>query len=313
MSATRIFNGNSYTFPDDFLGKGYASIWESFWSDVGAQMDLLLGFGALSASSVAIGTGVKAFTLTSADRVFAVGAIVRVQRVADAAVYMVGTVVDQDGAALTIDVPSGFTAGSGTYADWIIRQGSSGLNAPLPIAQGGTGMSALAANVVSLLGAADYAAMRTLLGVPQIAGATAFPTPPAFGASSVNGSHTYATNSQQGWSISFVSATARLVWVGIRLVMTAKGGTISGNVRVLNLPFAAVNRTGFTMPLICSPVAIDLNAGGGYTKLEAFTVPNQTYLEIYESGDAVAAAPVGDGDLVNSSGVFISGFYEAAL
>lgn len=39
------------------------------------------------------------------------------------------------------------------------------LTSALPASKGGTGLTALAANIVSLLGAADYAAVRTLLGL----------------------------------------------------------------------------------------------------------------------------------------------------
>jgi hypothetical protein len=43
------------------------------------------------------------------------------------------------------------------------------LGTPLTAANGGTGLSAMAANVVSLLGAADYAAMRAQLGLTALA------------------------------------------------------------------------------------------------------------------------------------------------
>lgn len=59
---------------------------------------------------------------------------------------------------------SGLGTGVGT---WLATPSganlATALTTPLPASKGGTGLTALAANVVSLLGAADYAAMRALL------------------------------------------------------------------------------------------------------------------------------------------------------
>jgi len=142
--------------------------------------------------------------------------------------------------------------------------------------------------------------------------AAAWPTLPALGASSVNGTHTYAANSQQAAYASWVQGGRRFVWSAGRLVISSKDGTMSGNVRLLNLPFAAVNRTGFTQAIACTGSSIDLNVGGGYTKLSLFTVPNATYLELYEDGDNVAPAAITHGDVGAAGGVYWNDIYEAA-
>jgi len=170
MTTSVIIDGETWVVPDDFRSKRYAANWEAFWTAVCRQQDTLLGFGALSASSVTVGSGSKTFTLAGAARRFAAGSIVRADRVGAAETFMVGEVVSHEGATLTLAVPEGFTGGAGTHADWLLRHASSGLNTPLPVAQGGTGRAALIAEVSNLLGAANAAAMRTALGVGQAHG-----------------------------------------------------------------------------------------------------------------------------------------------
>lgn len=140
-----------------------------------------------------------------------------------------------------------------------------------------------------------------------------WPTPPALGASSVNGTHVYASNSQQARYAVFHAGGRKFVWHAGRLVLSTKGGTISGNLRLLNLPFAAVNVTGLTQPCFCAPTVMTLNTGGGYNGMVLFTSPNQTYMELFEIGAGVAPAALTDADIGNTSGFWWEGIYEAVV
>lgn len=75
---------------------------------------------ATSTTSLAIGTGSKAFT-TQASKQFAVGMYLIAVSDADPANYMIGRVASYSGTALTLTVPTGGTGGSGTLADWSIH------------------------------------------------------------------------------------------------------------------------------------------------------------------------------------------------
>lgn len=76
-------------------------------------------FNATSASSVAVGTGSKAFTVV-AGKLWQVGQWVVVASAANTANYMIGQVQSYVTTTLTITVPAGGTGGSGTYSDWRI-------------------------------------------------------------------------------------------------------------------------------------------------------------------------------------------------
>jgi hypothetical protein len=76
---------------------------------------------ATSTSSVAIGTGAKSFTIQT-GKAFVVGQFVLVANTADPTKYMAGQVTAHNSTtgALTINVPTGYTGGSGTLAAWTI-------------------------------------------------------------------------------------------------------------------------------------------------------------------------------------------------
>ncbi len=84
-----------------------------------------------STTSLAIGTGSKAFT-TQADKSFAVGTFLLIVSAANPTVnYMAGQVTAYSGTSLTVNVT--VTLGSGTFSDWTIAVAGS------PGAQGTTG------------------------------------------------------------------------------------------------------------------------------------------------------------------------------
>lgn len=118
MATSRTINGTEYTFPTDFQNKGYATIWEAFWTDVAAELAYARGVGNLSSTSVAIGTGTKNFTTVSGGPTLGAGTLVRIASAANPSNYMLGTVTSHVGTALAVDVT--FTGGSGTLADWVI-------------------------------------------------------------------------------------------------------------------------------------------------------------------------------------------------
>lgn len=72
-----------------------------------------------STSSVAIGTGSKSFT-TQSGKFFDIARDLKIFSAGAPSNYMVGTVTAYSGTALTVNVPTGGTGGSGTYSDWTI-------------------------------------------------------------------------------------------------------------------------------------------------------------------------------------------------
>lgn len=76
---------------------------------------------ATSTTSVAIGTGSKSFTIET-GKAFVVGQFVLVANTADPTKYMAGQVTAHNATtgALTINVPTGYTGGTGTLAAWTI-------------------------------------------------------------------------------------------------------------------------------------------------------------------------------------------------
>lgn len=94
---------------------------DTFFDDVEASMNAFL---ATSASSVAIGTGAKTFTVASdiANKVFIAGTFVHIYSRADTADYMFGTVTSYSTSTgdLVTDITA--TGGSGTNTDWNIYQ-----------------------------------------------------------------------------------------------------------------------------------------------------------------------------------------------
>jgi len=76
------------------------------------------GYAATSTTSLAIGTGSKAFT-TQAGLAYSAGARVRASSAADVADFMEGVVASYSGTTLTVTVD--LTGGTGTDADWNIN------------------------------------------------------------------------------------------------------------------------------------------------------------------------------------------------
>ena len=78
----------------------------------------IYGSQATSSTSLAIGTGSKAFTCTESTRSYSAGQSVIIWSTADATNYMAGTVSSYSDPTLTVDVTT--TGGSGTFTDWEI-------------------------------------------------------------------------------------------------------------------------------------------------------------------------------------------------
>ena len=94
---------------------------DSFFDDVESAVN---AFIATSASSVAIGTGAKTFTVASdvANKVFIAGTFVHIYSRADTADYMFGSVTSYSTSTGALVVEVAATGGSGTNADWNIYQ-----------------------------------------------------------------------------------------------------------------------------------------------------------------------------------------------
>lgn len=122
---------------------------------------------ATSTTSVAIGTGSKSFTIET-GKAFVVGQFVLVANTADPTKYMAGQVTAHNATtgALTINVPAGYTGGSGTLAAWTIgltgARGVDGTN--------GTNGTNGADGAQGPIGPAGGAAL-TLISSPSLTGA----------------------------------------------------------------------------------------------------------------------------------------------
>lgn len=112
--------GTSYVWINPTPGSGHAPPNATYWQvlagkgDPGATGPSGAGYGGTSTTSLAIGTGAKAFT-TQAGLAYTNGARVRASSAANASNWMEG-VATYAGTALTITVDK--TGGSGTRADW---------------------------------------------------------------------------------------------------------------------------------------------------------------------------------------------------
>lgn len=108
------------SFTSDKLGAGTGT--RADWSinvagDVGPKGDTGASFAAASTTSLAIGTGSKAFTV-AAGLAYVAGQRVRASSAADLANHMEGVVASYTSTTLTLTVDR--TSGSGTFADWSI-------------------------------------------------------------------------------------------------------------------------------------------------------------------------------------------------
>ncbi len=115
---TRVDNSFSNPVVGTVISPSHA---DTFFDDVESAVN---AFIATSASSVAIGTGSKTFTVAAdvANKSFIAGTFVHIYSRADTADYMFGTVTSYSTStgALVVDVTA--TGGSGTNTDWNIAQ-----------------------------------------------------------------------------------------------------------------------------------------------------------------------------------------------
>jgi hypothetical protein len=115
---TRVDNSFSNPIVGTTISPTHA---DTFFDDVEAAVN---AFIATSASSVAIGTGAKTFTVAAdiANKVFIAGTFVHIYSRADTADFMFGSVTSYSTStgALVVDVTA--TGGSGTNTDWNIYQ-----------------------------------------------------------------------------------------------------------------------------------------------------------------------------------------------
>lgn len=122
---------------------------DTFFDDVEASMNSFIG---TSTTSLAIGTGTKAFT-TQNTKTFLTGTFVQAISQANSANYMYGTVTSYDSGTgvLTLDVVT--TGGSGTLADWLLltagARGGVGVAATATVGSTSTGKAGTAATVAN--------------------------------------------------------------------------------------------------------------------------------------------------------------------
>ena len=131
------------------------------------------GYYATSTTSLAIGTGSKAFT-TQSGLAYSVGARVRASSAADTSNYMEGLVTSYSGTTLTVNVTR--TSGSGTLADWNINlagdvgaTGATGAAGSTGIT-GATGPGYTATSSTSLTIGTGFKTLSTQAGTAYTAG-----------------------------------------------------------------------------------------------------------------------------------------------
>lgn len=113
-------DGTSYAWANEAPGSGHSPPNTTYWQLLGSKGDVGgigptgAGYGGTSTTSLAIGTGSKAFT-TQAGLAYTSGARVRASSAANTANWMEG-VATYSGTTLAITVDK--TGGSGTHADW---------------------------------------------------------------------------------------------------------------------------------------------------------------------------------------------------
>lgn len=122
----------------------------------------------------------------------------------------------------------------------------------------------------------------------------------------VAGSNTYTTQ------VGTYLRIGDLVFVQGYIVMSAKGGTMSGDIRISNLPFAVQNVTnGYGAGSVGFYTSVDL--GAGKSQLGILIFPGTTAaLALYENGDNTPGIPVVDAAISNSTAIGFSAVYRAA-
>lgn len=130
---------------------------------------------------------------------------------------------------------------------------------------------------------------------------------PVLAGSSTAGTQTYGTQVGR-WT-----RTGRIVFIDFQIILTAKDGTTSGNMRITGLPFAAVTAADNVWPVALSNVDNwDLNVGAGRYTVSAHIISGGQTIQLREMGDNVASAVLTEADFGNTSSIAGAGWYEAA-
>lgn len=124
---TKVINGNSYSFPDDFDNYGFRTAFPNLIDDLLAVAELASaagtqnGYTTTSSTSYNIttdGTGSFTFTVDS-GKGYVAGQVVKIASQADAETdFVIATVTSYSGTSLQVNVTS--TNGSGAHTDWRI-------------------------------------------------------------------------------------------------------------------------------------------------------------------------------------------------
>lgn len=112
-------DGRAYSLPKSPDAAGTPAFPDGIFNDFLTELEVVKVPGAISATSVLIGTGAKAFTLAASSTLRA--GSYRVYSAASPGNAMYGTLAaDLAGTALNLTIL--FVTGSGTFADWIITR-----------------------------------------------------------------------------------------------------------------------------------------------------------------------------------------------
>jgi len=126
---------------------------------------------------------------------------------------------------------------------------------------------------------------------------------PVIQGSSTAGTQTYSVQSGRYTKI------GRLVFYEVMIRMTAKDGSTAGNISVGGLPFTSNNSTPRGNVAVGMYANIDINVAGGYYSIIGEIVGNTSQIDLYFTGDNVAAAAVGAAQIAATTEISVGGHY----
>lgn len=281
------FNGSTYIALTDSTGKQPDSNPTNWLLFAAKGLDGAV-YVASSTSSVAIGTGAKAFTIV-AGRGYTVGQRVRVS--ADASNYVEGAVASYAGTTLTVTVDH--VSGTGTFASWTVNiagevgaQGSQGVKGDAGAGYGGTSTSMVAVGIGSKLFATQANLGYTVGARVRVSSGSAYMEGLVTAYDIVTGSLTVNTDKANGsgtlaaWNINLagdpgspLGQKSDYIFVSTAAQSTFSGADSHGQV------------LGYTVG------AIELAVNGLKMPYDKYTASNGTSI--------VFSAPLNDGDIVD--------------
>lgn len=130
---------------------------------------------------------------------------------------------------------------------------------------------------------------------------------PTLAGSSTAGTQTYSVQ------VGTYARVGPLVYVGMRLTLTAKDVLTSGNLQINGLPFAARAQGSVAVAVYALSVGVisNVDLATGYSQFTAQIAPGNRFISLSEAGDNVASQALTDADFGATTAINISGCYLA--